>query len=409
MLQRSALRHLLVFCSILLIHILAFVLIKDHGMIMDEHLHYEQIVQFLHGDFHLEPELPMSPGYHLTMAGIAYPLGLAVVPYYSAIAMMRFLSWLLAIASIVMFFLCARSIDKKSALMKTVTYALFPIFVPFFSLLYTDLLSVGLVLSGLFFLLKKQYLFSSIFCALSIGVRQNNIVWGACFFVIAYVQSFGYRIAIEDLRQHLMKSFSFLLCPVVFLFLIWWFGGVSSGTQTHVWVTVVVPQNLYLFLFLFFFFFLPLIIHKGKQIGKRATQIGWYWIVVPVLFLGFHFTFSIQHPFNRGSFFVHNAILEYFTGHWVRNVGFFTVMTVSTLYLSVTRLSHPALYLLYPFIILFFIPLWFIEARYTMIPIALFLLFRKPEERRAGYILIGWSLLLSALMYWGMHQWKFLW
>ena len=62
--------------------------------------------------------------------------------------------------------------------------------------------------------------------------------------------------------------------------------------------------------------------------------------------------------------------------------------------LMVTRLRQPFHYWIYPFTIVFLLPLWLIEQRYTFIPFALWILFRREEDRGfewklASYGIVG--------------------
>ncbi len=410
MLRNSATGHLLVFSGIFLIHLAVFVLIKDHGLMMDEHYHYAQIQRFLHSDFRLDPELPMSPGYHAIIAGVSRTLGMDQIPYYVAVPYIRGVSWLLSMMTIVFFFLCARLTDRSHALVKTAQYSVFPILLPFFPLLYTDLAALAVILCSFWLLLSRRWILSGLVASASILLRQNTIVWCAGFATMAYVMQHGYDLRRRYLNQYVQHGVGFLTAPIVFFFLIWKFGGVSSGGQTHVSPTVVIPKNLFLMLFLYFFFFLPVLVAQGKKgISFLRSLRLWHLVLLAGAYIPFHLTFFIEHPYNYGSFFIHNAIMEYFTAHWTRSLLFFVLMIVSLVSVAVTRLIQPAYYLLYPWTVLFFLPLWFIEQRYTMIPFALYLLLRRHEGRWTEYGFILWNGLLSAAIYWGMHQWRLFW
>lgn len=410
MIHTSFLRHLLVFLGIFLVHLAVFILIKDHGLMMDEHYHYAQIQRFLHGDYRLDPELPMSPGYHALVAGFSRSIGIDLIPYYLAVPYIRGVSWGFSLMTIVFFFLCARLVDRSHALVKTVQYSVFPIFLPFFPLLYTDLATLAIVLCSFWLLLSRKWVLSGLVASASILLRQNTIVWCAGFATMAYVMQHGYGLRWRHLKQYVQNSVGFLVAPVVFFFLIWKFGGVSSGGQTYVSPTVVIPKNLFLLLFLYFFFFLPVILAQAKKsISFLRTLRWWYFILLAGAYIPFHLTFFIEHPYNYGSFFIHNAIMEYFTANWIRSLSFFVIMTVSLVSIAVTRLMQPAYYLLYPWTVLFFLPLWFIEQRYTMIPFALYILLRRHEGKWTEYGFILWNGIFSAAIYWGMHQWKLFW
>src|SRR3990167_5910067 len=122
MIKKLILRRFIPVISIIfIIHFLAYFLIKDHGLMVDENLHYSQITGFIRRNYALSPGLAMLPGYHFVIAAVAQ------IVKASSIPAIRLISLLFNLISIPVFFLIARKIDHKSALLKTVQYSFFPI------------------------------------------------------------------------------------------------------------------------------------------------------------------------------------------------------------------------------------------------------------------------------------------
>src|SRR3990167_10851126 len=105
-------RDLLILVGIICVHFLFFFLIRDHGMMMDEHYHYRQIVRFIGGDFTPDPELPMIPGYHYVISGIGKIFNLLEHSYYGAVSYFRFISLIISLGIIPVFYLVARIKDE---------------------------------------------------------------------------------------------------------------------------------------------------------------------------------------------------------------------------------------------------------------------------------------------------------
>ncbi len=408
--SRYFIKTFLVFAFIFTFCFGAFFLIKDHGLMADEHYHYGQITRFMRFNFTLDPELPMAPGYHFVVAFFGKIFGLDVYSYYQAIPLVRFISFLFYIYSIFIFYLIALKIDKSSAATRTLQYSFFPLIFTFAPLVYTDIFSLSVLLLSILFIYHKQYFVSGLFAAASIFIRQNNLIWLVFLNLLIYLSEFGFRFTSGNLKKHLSLSWSFLTGFFVFAFLTISYGGASAGSNTMVKFTIVFPNNLFVMLFLYFFLFLPVNIPLTKEVGKWLVKNKRFFVFLPLLLLFFaifQYFFRIEHPYNHMIFFLHNQLLAYFTFNLFRKLVFFVVVICSLLFIIVTRLQSKIYYLLYPFTVLFFLPLWFIEQRYYIIPLTFFLLFRKHTHPVFERALVVYFLLISLYLYYGIFYWKF--
>ena len=195
---------LFILSAIIATHLLFFFLIRDHGMMMDEHYHYRQIVRFIGGDFTPDPELPMIPGYHYVISGIGKIFNLLEHSYYGAVSYFRFISLIISLGIIPVFYLVARIKDEKSAIIRTLQFSFFPLVSPFFFLIYTDLPSLLLMLGAFYLMLKKRMFWGVILASFNIYLRQNNIIWLMFFYVYFYVRENGYKWDTEKVKRYVI-------------------------------------------------------------------------------------------------------------------------------------------------------------------------------------------------------------
>jgi len=128
--------------ALLLVIILLFIsffIIKDTKLHGDENVHYGQILQFSKGNYLINSALTTIPGYHILLASIA-KISSNSLPF------IRLLNFFLSLISIGIFFLLAKKISPSSSALKSIQYTLFPILFPLFFLVYTDVLSLLLVM-----------------------------------------------------------------------------------------------------------------------------------------------------------------------------------------------------------------------------------------------------------------------
>lgn len=398
---------LIIFFLIFFIHLGAFLLIKDHGMMMDEHYHFRQIVRFMNGDFKPDPELPMIPGYHYVVSGIGKLFGVDKIYFYDAVAYVRFISFTFGLLAIIVFYMLASMVDKKGAIIKTLQFSFFPLIFPLFPLMYTDLLSLLIILLSMLFAYKKHYTLSAIVIALSIYVRQNNLVWLVFVNILIYLMNYGFKISYDKIKSHIKKTYAFLLGPILFGLYILVNGRVAMGGETHVFFTVS-WSNLFIINFYFVMLFAPIIICLFPKM-LRFLYKNWKYLIIilPIAFPIYAKLFQNSHPFNLGTFFIHNLLAVFFTASLQNKLILYIVMVISITALIKTELLDKRYYILYPFSFLFLLPLWFIEERYYIVPFILLLLYRKRLNLKVEYIFIIFSVIVSFYFYSGEFRWVF--
>lgn len=395
----------LVFLFIFAVHSGAFFLIKDHGLMMDEWEHYPEILSIIHGKFVPHPNLPMTPGYHFTVGYTARFLGWQDFPW------VRLISFTFDLLTIPVFYLVAKKINQKSAIIKTLQYSFFPIFFPFYYILYTDLFSLLVLLIAFFAVLKNRYTLAAVISSLSILVRQNNIFWEIFLFCYIYIKDYGYNFSKANILKHLDKTLAFILGPLIFGLFVIINGGVAVGVNSnkYVFFTLLKPGNIYIISFYFLILFLPLLLVHVKDNLKFLARNKLLAVLVLATFPWLIIGFTKLHTFNlpTATFFMHNAVIAYFNQDLAHRLLLLLITLATVGFTFVIKLQNRAQYLLYPFTVLFLWPLWFMEQRYYTIPFVLFLLFRRDEDKKTELATVVYFMILAFYFYQGIFNWKF--
>ncbi len=397
------------FLLIFFIHIGAFFLIKEHGLIVDERFHYAQIVRFMNFDYKPDPTLPMIPGYHYIISSIGRIFGIEKISYYQGVPYIRFISFLFNLASIVVFYKIALEVDKRWAIIKTIQFSFVPILFPFFSLLYTDLFSNFVILLALLAIYKRAYFLAAFIGSMAILIRQNNLVWLVFFNALIYFREFGYTFSVSKLKEHLKKTYPFLFGLILLGISIFINRGLAVGVESKYFVffTLAHTGNIFIILFYFFIIFLPIILDSIGDIFKLIVRKKIYLVSIPLLYPIYNFSFVNSHPLNGNPFFIHNAIPMFFTANGLHKFFLFLIIVISLFSLFVTRLNQKYYYSFYLVTFLYLLPLWLIDSRYYTVPFTLFLLFRVMRSVWIEYLAILFFIILSFYLYYGVWSWKF--
>ena len=153
-------------------------LITNSPLRIDELTHYPQILLFFEGRWELY-KFPgenysvgaMIPGYHALMATFANVFGNAE-PH-----IIRLYAFCLSLCLLPCAYLLARGIDSENAGLRTAQMYFLPILFPFYFLIYTDILSLALLLASLFACRDRCFKLAGALSFLSLFVRQANIVF----------------------------------------------------------------------------------------------------------------------------------------------------------------------------------------------------------------------------------------
>jgi hypothetical protein len=156
------------------------------------------------------------------------------------------------------------------------------------------------------------------------------------------------------------------------------------------------PGNLFFLLFLFFLLYLPgnlyRLWHERRRLG--APLLAGLIVAAGVVFLA---SFPPDHPFNKVPGFVHNELLAAVRADPIVRLLFFIPLAAGIATLFVTRLVRPAAYAIYPLALVGLLPLRFVEHRYSIPALVLFLLLREDEPRPIELCGLALSIILSTL------------
>ncbi|OIO55520.1 hypothetical protein AUJ46_00950 [Candidatus Peregrinibacteria bacterium CG1_02_54_53] len=385
---------------------LVYIALKDSPLLYDEVFHFQRIEKLLTGSIELRDWGVMLPGYHLLLTGLLKLSGSA------SVSMARFISLLFSLTACAGAFLAARSLHKSSALLRTIEIATLPILLPFFPLLYTDTLSLALVLFALAAVLRKRALLSGAFFMCAVLVRQNNVLWGPLLLALALQDEPTWHItSIEPLRWFgavlhrfsqpaalwsLLRTGWFFLVPVALFALFIVIAGRASLNpdlaSAHPFPSFSLG-NVFFTLSLFTVLFIPLVGVRARSL-PGLLQRPWVLVILVILFILFSVGFYVDHPANSETGRLRDAILMAAAAGGAQGFLFWCTGALGLLTIFVTPLERRIFLLLYPLALLYLGGSWLIEIRYAIVPLVLFLLVRRPLSWRLEVSQVIFNLML---------------
>jgi alpha-1,2-glucosyltransferase len=351
------------------------------GLIGDEWIHYGQIAALREGrDGAFTQWLTTLPGYHWVVAGILFAFGA------DSTGAARLVNAVFGLSAVAVFFSIRRRLHPEDEARATVQFALLPVLFPFFFMVYTDALSLALVLGAfLATLVGRPWLSVSLLLA-AISVRQNNVIWaGFLAFWAIWPQwsASGLRSA-GAFRASLTQAWPYAVPVLAFVAYWWWNGTITyadaqSTMHPPGWLQT---GNPYFVLFLVALL-MPLQTLAGlREFFRRARAFHSWWLLPLAVFGLFALTFEVDHPYNRLALGVNvrnrwlMAVEESPSAWW----AFGLAATAAACAVSALPRVRPEAWLLAPFAALFLAASWMIEPRYGFIPLALYLSMRKPAS-----------------------------
>lgn len=394
---------------IIISSLVSFTLISKQKSMLSDEPHNRLVIEgFVKNNYQNQGILTQTPGYHLFVAFIIK------LTKMNNLIFMRFVSVIIGLFSALVVFNISKIINKKSPRIKTLQFFFFPIIFPFFFLVYSDTLSLLLILMALYCLLLKKYKLSGIFGILGTTVRQNNIIWLVFFCLYILFDKYPTLINIKQkkinfqfLKQYLHDIWMFIVGFILFITFVILNKGVTMGDKSMHPISFHMG-NIYFVLFLFFIFFLPLNISNFKKIIELIKKKKSIIFLIILIFIFSISTFVNNHPYNAsgGVFwkFLRNRTLFYVTSTSLTKIFFFLTVIYSILSLWVTKLNKKVYYLVYPISFLFLSPSWLIEQRYYFIPFALFILFKEEKSKLIEYLTITIFIGLTAYLFYGVQR-----
>lgn len=367
---------------------------KDRPLLMDENTNYPQIEKFFRRDFSLLPHLAVMPGYHAAVASIARVSGI------SSPSFARLISFGMGLLAFLLFYLSARELAREDAVWRTLQWVLCPVTLPFLYLIYTDFLSLALVLAVFWASQRRAYGAAGILGLMAIAVRQSNVAW--ILFTILWDRA--------DKGTRARKAFPLWIGLISFgVFVVWNGSVVIGGREAHPNGGLSATSVIF-GLFAAAMLAFPLVLDRGTEIFRRLTRYPVLWAVWPLLVLAFWT--GHRHLYNSISIIdsvwvLRNLVLiEAYQGViplvLIGGAAFF-----AGLLLWACPLGRRADYLIFPFSAAFLFLHTLVEPRYLFIPIVFWQLFRKRGSSRAEiFLLLLWTVLSTVLLYGVIqHSW----
>lgn len=381
--------------ALFLLLCLSVYFMRNTPLQVDEKDYYPQIIRFASGDYTVDPNISALPTYHAIQASLSKITGITDIAFF------RFINVLFAIMAIAMFMRADKVLSNDDSLVKTLQFAFLPFIFPYFLLIYTDVLSMMLMLTAFCFLVKKNYQWCGVFSIMGCMVRQNNIMWLGMFLVLSYLEANPNGITTKKIVEHLKKYWSFATGIMLFIIFVILNKGIAVGDKSMHPPFSIQLGNVYFFLFLHFILFLPLHISNTKNIFRFISRHKIALLGVVLFYAVFMFTFHNTHPYNTQweNYFLRNRLLLLFSCTNVHKTIFFLPVCYTVLSLCVTPLKNKYFWLMYATAFLFLIPSWLIEQRYYMIPFAFFLLMKKEDKKWMEVVTLGIFISMSAFFY----------
>jgi hypothetical protein len=368
----------------------------------DELPHGAQVYNFIHDKWDTVHNLTVYPGYHMIIAFFVNFFGFDQFNYYRLISMLLCLFF-----SLLLF---PRVTEGRVKLV--VMFFLVPFALPFFFLLYTDILGLIFILWMYYLATKKNYIGSGIYALFAVLCRQNNIIW--VVYILVYILIEHYDFKIKDMFLD-SKKFLYFILPFIFIgIMLIIYGSFTPGDFKAHNLNTVSFGNFILFFFLFFMMFLPYMLKKVIELYNfNMDKIGIYLMYIVLTALGIFF-FKGDHPYNQYNIFLHNMLVLSMENILVKFIIIFisVVCGFSLFMFKFKGMKFNTILLFFFTTLIFFSISWMIEFRYMLIPFYLLMFMIKDElikdKESYWYTIIYW-IFINIIMLYGIINWKIFW
>lgn len=378
----------------------------SHGSALtDEVEHFAQIHLFLRGDWRLVPSLTTIPGFHVAVAALLWPFG------GDSLAAARFVCAAFGLLAIAGFHALRRAAMPGTQTLASAQFIVLPLLVPFFFIVYTDVLALALLLWATVATLAGRHWMSSLLLVALVCVRQNEVVWAGLLALLATWPSWQ-RARLDAWREIAARGVPYL-APVALFIAFWaWNGSISlSRTQAALHPDLSLHAGNIGLALVLAALLLPLHVIAGlREFASRAREAP-AWLLLPLLVAGaFWFGFHADNPYNTAfpHYYLHNGFVHLAQNEPLARAGFAILAAAAVCGLARTRLHPPQALWLYPFAALFLAASWLVEVRYALVPFVLWLGFREPRSARVEYATLALWFTLAVFVYCGtMNRWFF--
>lgn len=367
--------------------------------IVDEGAHYDEVMRIGRNLPHT-PGQATIPGYHATIAVLCKLAGTWQLPW------VRYWHFLVCLGVILLWGCMIRREGGTIPVNRFLQFVFMPIFCILYFVVYTDIMALGLVLLAYEFNRRKRYVDSGVAGILAVLVRQTMFPWVAFLGVLTLVRENRWRPTRANLRWVLDRCWTYLLCAALFGGFLVLHGDVTvNRIEGHPPLSLHLG-NLWFFVVVHVIVFLPLHVRHAPAVWHRYFR-DWKRALVTLLpgiliYWPYILFYEWTHSWNVGTGFVRNEIIRWREYSTLNMTIMLAVVYYGVLALSTMRFRRRCQYLLWLFAALSVLPIWVIEQRYYLPIVALFMLFRREEDRRTEIVLTAWIFLLGMLALFGL-------
>ena len=376
------------------------------GLISDEWVHFNQVSRMRAGDWWgIDPSLTMLTGYHALVAAAMKLAGA------ESLGAARWISALSGVLAVWTFRGLRREWVKDAGALPVQQFALFPILLPFVFLVYTDVLSIAMVMGAMWLALRNRHGSAALVLLASLLVRQNNVVWAG--FIAAWclwpaMRWRPWRSWRESLRIGVPYA------GVVLAFVAYWLanGRISvSQTQSYAHPDVSFHVGNVYFALAMLAALMPLHLGLGLRrfVAKARARPAW-WLLPLAALAVFALLFRVDHEYNRvvPDFNVRNAWLLYIDANLVAKSVFGLVATLAACALAGNGTATDRGWILLPFAGVALCAAWLIEPRYALVPVAFWLAMRRQESAPVEYATLALWGALAVHLATGIFDYRFM-
>lgn len=379
-----------------------FLLIRDAPLVGDEGFHAPQIHTFMRGSDAVSPHLTTLPIYHAIMAGLLTAVGA------DSVAEARLMSFLGSAAGIWFFYLLVRRVHPEERHLRTAQFVFLPILFPLHFLIYTDAWALALVILAVERALADRPWQSAAAISAAILMRQPNIVWAGFIWMILVEPSLRQpaQALKSDWPRHTLPSVLVFLGFCAFVF---FNGGIAIGDRRHHELCLNLA-NIWFFGLCFFLLFLPdcvkaLVLAWNRMAGRPALTL----LAATGILTGYLLTYHATHPYNQPPlwFYLRNRLLHATSRIFpIKLLAFLPVMA-GLLGFLLAPMGQRRFKLLVPLTLLSIGVMPLIEQRYYLVPMSLFLVFRRSTPLLWEKINTAFYITASFLLLYGTSRGKF--
>jgi len=375
----------------------AVVAFRDLVLHSDEVAHFAQIRQFLSGQFH-GPDTGLStiPGYHAIVAMILWICGL------DSLAAARSINAAIGLAAIAAFYALRRELWPDDARLATAQFAVLPVLVPFFFLVYTDVLALALVLAATFAALRQRHWLATVLLSVDMLVRQTDVVWAGFLPLVCLLPCLRQQ-GWSTWRTLLLRALPYAIPVAVFLGYWSWHGTIAwSRSEAPLHPELTLRLGNLCFAVLLAGVLMPLHVVAGVRRFATFVRARPWMALIPVLvFAVVWFGFVADNPYNlaRPEYYPRNHLLIAIDSDpWWRAAASLIIALSVCSFGSVSLRPVDAVWM-YPFAAFLLASSWLVDQRYMLVPFSLWLAFREHRGVVVELATLALWLVLSVVVF----------